>query len=213
MTGWVPFQVRSSRLPNVVGSAPLTVPDANRSPTRRLAPLTVRCASIWAGDQYMSRYSGRADDRAVDPDLEVQVEAERVAVGLALQIGEHGRVLPGQVDLGRRERLERHDPGRDAGRERLAEERSERDVLPGLDVARAPVVEDDDAEEVVARLAHGDRVPRSVGPADHEADLALDVERRWTGPNGGTPSGPGRRCPDGRTTSVPLTTTVPARPW
>ena len=34
-------------------------------------------------------------------------------------------------------------------REGLAEERTERDVLPGLDVTGGPVVEDDDAEEVL----------------------------------------------------------------
>ena len=53
---------------------------------------------------------------------------------------------------------------------------------------------------------------------DHEAELRLDVE---------PPAGPelgGRsvlapvepvetRCPHGRTTGVPLTTTVPPRPW
>src|SRR5699024_11721607 len=35
------------------------VPEANRSPVRAVAPLTVQCASIWAGDQYMWAYGGR----------------------------------------------------------------------------------------------------------------------------------------------------------
>jgi hypothetical protein len=35
------------------------VPEANRSPVRSEAPLTVMCASIWAGDQYIDAYGGR----------------------------------------------------------------------------------------------------------------------------------------------------------
>ena len=35
------------------------VPEPNRSPVRSEAPLTVRWASIWAGDQYIERYGGR----------------------------------------------------------------------------------------------------------------------------------------------------------
>ena len=37
------------------GSGPLIVPEPKRSPVRSEAPLTVRCASIWAGDQYVGR--------------------------------------------------------------------------------------------------------------------------------------------------------------
>jgi hypothetical protein len=35
------------------------VPEANRSPDRVEAPFTVRCASIWAGDQYIVAKGGR----------------------------------------------------------------------------------------------------------------------------------------------------------
>src|SRR3712207_7162515 len=38
---------------------PETVPEANRSPVRRLAPLTVMCASCWAGVQYSEPNGGQ----------------------------------------------------------------------------------------------------------------------------------------------------------
>src|SRR5262249_44804405 len=43
-SGRAPFEVSSMRQPRVPGAAPLTVPDAKRSPGRTLAPFTVRCA-------------------------------------------------------------------------------------------------------------------------------------------------------------------------
>ena len=63
------------KAPRVSFSGPEMVPEANRSPVRVEAPLTVRCASIWAGDQYISRYGGRADLLAVPVHREVDVEA------------------------------------------------------------------------------------------------------------------------------------------
>ena len=59
VTGSVPLQVSSRKHPRVPFSGPEIVPDPNRSPLRRVAPLTVMCATICAGDQYMSRNSGR----------------------------------------------------------------------------------------------------------------------------------------------------------
>ena len=119
------------------------------------------------------------------------------------EVGQRLRVLAGQVDPGRVERLERGHPVRDRGRERLAEERAERDVLPGLDVARRPVVEPDDAEDVV-----GERVVRrpacraSDGGADHEAELGLDVEPGARAERRAASAAPcAGRC--GRTTGVP----------
>ena len=48
VSGSAPFQVSSSSEPRWSRSGPLTVPEANRSPVRSEAPLTVRCASCWA---------------------------------------------------------------------------------------------------------------------------------------------------------------------
>src|SRR6266436_3132937 len=46
----------------------------------------------------------------------------------------------------RLQRLARHDPRADRGRKGLGLERAQRHIFPLLDVARAPVVEDDKAE-------------------------------------------------------------------
>ena len=59
-------------------SGPEIVPEAKRSPVRVGAPLTVRWASIWAGDQYIAAYGGRLTTVAVPPHLEVDVEAPRL---------------------------------------------------------------------------------------------------------------------------------------
>ena len=96
---------------------------------------------------------------------------------VAAQVGQRLGVLAGQ-----------RRPGRRAGpraaatqaemlvREGLAEERAERHVLPGLDVARAPVVEQHDAEEVVVGLVDADPGADRGRAADDEAELGLDVE-------------------------------------
>src|SRR5919106_853205 len=75
-----------------------------------------------------------------------------------------------------RELGQRDDPGRDRSRERLAEEWAERLVLPGLDVARAPVVDQNGAEDVVERLGDRDRLAVGARHAHDEAELELDVE-------------------------------------
>ena len=59
---------------------------------------------------------------------------------------------------------------------RLAEERAERQVLPRLDVARAPVVDEHDAEDVLERALDRHRLAVGARHADDEAELELDVE-------------------------------------
>ena len=59
VSGSVPFHVSSMNEPRWPGSGPLTVPDANRSPVRSEAPLTVRWASCCAAVQYIEANGGR----------------------------------------------------------------------------------------------------------------------------------------------------------
>src|ERR1700678_2901205 len=59
VTGSAPPQVSSINAPRWSLPGPEIVPEANRSPVRVDAPFTVRCASIWAGDQYIDAYGGR----------------------------------------------------------------------------------------------------------------------------------------------------------
>ena len=74
------------------------------------------------------------------------------------------------------EQGERRHPRADRGRERLAEERAERLVLPRLDVARAPVVDEHDAEDVVAERRSAHRLAQRAADPDDEPELELDVE-------------------------------------
>ncbi len=92
------------------------------------------------------------------------------------EVVERLRVLAGQVDPRGVERLQRGDPVGDRGREGLAQERAEGDVLPGLHVAGRPVVEPDHAEDVVGEPGDRDPVALRGRGADHEAELGLDVE-------------------------------------
>ncbi|EON25463.1 fumarylacetoacetate hydrolase [Nocardioides sp. CF8] len=113
------------------------------------------------------------DDRLVEHDLHVDVEAGPLT---DREVVERLGVLAGQVGPRRLEGGQRGHPVADRGGEGLAEERSERDVLPGLDVARRPVVEPDDAEGVVREVGDADPLAEVRRRAHDEAELGLDVE-------------------------------------
>jgi hypothetical protein len=65
-------------------------------------------------------------------------------------------------DAERLQRLERDDPGRDRRREVLRQERPQGLVLPRLDVAGRPVVQEAEAEEVLLRPIDGIGSPRRL---------------------------------------------------
>ena len=183
--------------PRVPGSGPLMVPEAKRSPVRVLAPLTVRWASIWAGDQYIVRYGGRLTTSPFSTTSTSMSSARRRRSSRRDQVLQRRRVLRRQVAPGRVQRRERGDPGADRRRERLAEERPERDVLPGLDVARAPVVEPDDAEDVLARSSSTPiRLPSS-DPTPTTKPSSASMSSRRLGPYVGASSCGALRCPHG----------------
>ena len=116
---------------------------------------------------------GPRDHGPVHRHLEMEVDSARFGPA---QVRQRLGLLSGQVDPRIGQRGHRRHPCGDARGERLAEERAERHVLPRLDVAGAPVVEQDHPEEVVAGLGerHGHTEVRR--PSDDEADLGLDVE-------------------------------------
>src|SRR5688500_3246465 len=74
------------------------------------------------------------------------------------------------------ERLPRDDPGRDARRKILGQKRAQRLVLPRLDVARRPVINQANAEQVLFGVLYSHRIAELVSPADEESDLRLVVE-------------------------------------
>ena len=107
------------------------------------------------------------------PHLQIQIERPRVA---AAQVLERFRCLPWAANAFTGEGGEGHHPRRDGGGERLSKEWTERDVLPGLDVAGAPVVEQDDTEEVPFCLRHRNRLPHRRGAAHDEAEFQFEVQ-------------------------------------
>ena len=68
--------------------------------------------------------------------------------------------------------------GADRRGERLAQERAQRLVLPALDRARAPVVDEHEAEDVLGGVGRGDRRAQLRARAGDEAELELDVQAR-----------------------------------
>jgi hypothetical protein len=76
----------------------------------------------------------------------------------------------------RRQRFDRDDPRRHRGAEVLGQERSQRGRLPALDVARRPVVDQTEAEDVIGRLADPDRRAERVAGAHPDGDFQLEIE-------------------------------------
>ena len=113
------------------------------------------------------------DDRSGQLDLELDVEPP---VRGHAQVGERLRILCRRRHESVLQERERRDPRRDGGRERLSEEGTERLVLPRLDVARAPVVDEHDSEHVLAEVGGRNRHPERAADADDEPELELDVE-------------------------------------
>jgi hypothetical protein len=111
--------------------------------------------------------------RAVQLDLEREVESPVAATG---EMRERRRVLHRSRHSSALQERERRHPRGDRRRERLAEERPERLVLPRLEVSRAPVVHQHDAEDVLGERVDGHGRAEPAGHADHEAELELDVE-------------------------------------
>src|SRR5258707_1351723 len=68
----------------------------------------------------------------------------------------------------RLERIECDDPRRDSRRKTLREEGTERLILPALEVARRPIVEQTKAEQVIFGIGDRDGLAEWVALADEE---------------------------------------------
>src|SRR5215210_3606580 len=113
------------------------------------------------------------DDGAVQLHLEREVERPRL---LRAEVRQRRGLLRRRGYPAFLEQRERRHPRGDRRREALAEEGAERDVLPRLQVARAPVVDKGDAEDVLAKRVRRYGLPQPARRADDEAELELDVE-------------------------------------
>ena len=113
------------------------------------------------------------DDGVADVDLELGVERP---LARHAQVGQQLGILLRPGDEAALEQRERRDPGGDRRGERLSQERPQRLVLPGLDVPCAPVVDEGDAEHVLAERRPVDRRTERAPDPDDEAELELEVE-------------------------------------
>jgi hypothetical protein len=97
--------------------------------------------------------------------FQFDIEGATGLVALVQQVRQRLRVAFRARRLGAAERLQRfggHHPGRDAGDEALGQERPQRLVFPGLDIARRPVVEQAETGDVLGGIANRDRSPMSL---------------------------------------------------
>ena len=192
-------------------SGPEIVPQANRSPGRTVAPLTVACASCCGNVQYRPRALPRV---TASPLSSPRARCRAPSRSLGAQVGQRLRVLRARRARGSGSSAASGTiQGEIEVANDFAEERAERLVLPALDVARAPVVDEHEAEDVLARPRRSRSGRRARLPgAGHEAELELDVElarsgrtrpgpqlRRGAGRAGGRSACPRRRpSPRGR---------------
>src|SRR5439155_468413 len=107
------------------------------------------------------------------------VEGALALIRIVPEMGKRARVAgrPRRLrDTERRQCLGSYDPGRDGAAEALAEEGSQRLRLPLLDVARRPVVEETEADDMVPGLADRDRLAERIARPDPDGELELVIE-------------------------------------
>src|SRR5207237_6865203 len=108
-------------------------------------------------------------------DLDVEVESARVPIRLGGQIGQRLRIAGRTEESRDPVRLERfpgNHPWRDRSREALRQKWTEWLILPRLDVACRPVVDQTYAEDMVFRFADRDRLAHFIPAAYEKTDLS-----------------------------------------
>ena len=126
-----------------------------------------------------------------------------MAVAFVLQVIQNLWILLWACDAKVIEGFEGHDPRGDGGSEVFAEEGAEGDVFPLLDVAGGPVVEKNQAKDVVLRLGRCDSLAKRFAVEGDEGHLKLEVEKAGRAEDGGRfRVGPGlaHGAADGRAT-------------
>src|SRR5207302_4713660 len=105
----------------------------------------------------------------------LQIDVER-PVTPGRKMRQRRRLLRWGLDTAVLEQSEGRHPRRDRRLERLPEQRAERHVLPRLNVACAPVVDEHDAEDVVREALCRYGLAERAWHSNDEAELELDVE-------------------------------------
>lgn len=108
-----------------------------------------------------------------------------MAVAFVPEVVEDGGVLGGAGDAKVIEGFEGDNPRRDGRAEVLAEERAEGDVFPLLDVAGGPVVEQDQAKDVILRLGRRDALAHRLAVERDEGHFEFEVKEARRAEDGG----------------------------
>ena len=142
-----------------------------------LAHVPVHVTEVGAAD-YLTGGSTTWDDFDFERDVVV-------AVAFALQVVKNLGVLLWASDAKVIKGFEGDDPGGDGRTKILAEEGSEGDVFPLLDVAGRPVVEQDQAKDVVISLGRRDALAERFAVEGDESHFELEVEEAGRAEDGG----------------------------
>src|SRR6185312_1069836 len=145
--------------------------DLRRAPVHRRIGRTAR--------EYIRRKTRRAHFLGGQRDFELDCERSAAPVRSVVEVPQLLRVSAGTVRHCLSERLQRlrgDYPWRHAGEEVLCEEWAERLILPGLDVARRPVVEQTIAGDMLCSAADRNRLTELISLADPDAEFKLIVE-------------------------------------
>ena len=114
----------------------------------------------------------------MQPDLEFHIDATLLPVACRIQVRQRLRVAfrahKGRAEW--RQGFHGHDPGRDGAGEIFGQERTQRLVFPGLQIARRPVVEQHQAKRVVLCLVHDNGLAKRIALAHEHAELQLVVQ-------------------------------------
>src|SRR5258706_6477813 len=119
----------------------------------------------------------------LERNLELDIDGPTLSVAGAIQVSERLGILrrapPRTTEW--RKRIQRYDPRRNRGREILGLEWPQRGRLPGLNVARRPVVQQTDAENMI--LGPVDQYGRAlfIADANEDAEFQLIIETRAGG--------------------------------
>ena len=128
----------------------------------------VKISEICAGDGLQLGHF-----RGLQSRFELNVESKIIC---AFQVRQWRWILCRQAFTEQLQRLQRDHPRRDAGAKIFRQERAQRLVFPGLNVPRAPVVHQNDSENVILRSVDGNRLTKRIAGTNEEGRFQFEIE-------------------------------------
>ena len=142
----------------------------------RKGPVQVERAALRESHRRLSSISHTC---RAQPHFHGDGQTTKRAVGRIVEIGEWLRVTlcaRGERRAKGRQRFERHHPRTDRACKILGEKRAQWLILPALDIARRPVVQETNAKEVIVGVVYCDRFALCVAATDESTQLQFVVE-------------------------------------